>query len=606
MTEAQHRKPESGNTHWIVPVLTFLLLHACVTAPGVKKGDQLVGQQNYIKAIQSYEQALLETQSGKEKQAIAAKIEATKSALASQEIGRARDRFDALDTPRVADIDAIIAILKKIVPWDDAQQSVATELGRYAAVREGIRNDAEALGRKALEQAEGYQYEAALELLGRATAIDAGAKQLTRSLERVRQQQALFERVDARLNGGDLEQARAGFEELSETMTSGPSFADSPFKQRFLALVREEVSGMVLDRKWLPAIAFLEQWAVPDLAEDLSQVKADAASHYQRLADQAVAYRQNYHEAYIYALKATELGGNDISLFNLNKTASDQVDKGIQKYIAVASFDSPSNDPDAGRQFSDSLISYLYSVLPYGINILERDKIDMMLNEQNGAGNDSQRVLDVDLAVTGTVSLFKVDSSIEKRNATVKVKVAEQIVENPEFSQMIKLYGPDQSLWPDIPERTIKKDTVEMLNYTKGMGHKKGFAKVSVRIFDARKGTITFVKDYDASVSHSGKFQDEVADAGIEYIPLILPSDTEIKEEMRKAIVMETAKVVNASFEKRETRFLNQARFFVARKETQAAFTPLAEGHLYCLRNNTDADNPELLEIKAMIETIVQ
>ena len=68
----------------------------------------------------------------------------------------------------------------------------------------------------------------------------------------------------------------------------------------------------------------------------------------------------------------------------------------------------------------------------------------------------------------------------------------------------------------------------------------------------------------------------------------------------------EIAKVVEASFEKREVRFLNQAKFFLDRKETDAAIEPLAEGHLYCIKANVSRGNTSFLEINRLIDEIIR
>jgi len=141
-----------------------------------------------------------------------------------------------------------------------------------------------------------------------------------------------------------------------------------------------------------------------------------------------------------------------------------------------------------------------------------------------------------------------------------------------------------------------------LLNYTKGTAKAKGFAKVSVRIFDTKKGAITFVKDFDATAMDSCEFQDEVKEASISYVPMSLPTDTEIKEQMRKKIVLEIAKVVEASFEHREMRFLNEVNFFIDRHEFEAALKPLVTGHLYCILDNIKPDNKTFVEIKRLID----
>ena len=101
-------------TYWVLTAIFVLILHACGTAPGVKQGDHYAGQKDYLQAIRAYEQALSETQSEKKQNEITGKIETAKAALAQQTIDRARDRYEALGTPEVPDVEAIIAMGKSL------------------------------------------------------------------------------------------------------------------------------------------------------------------------------------------------------------------------------------------------------------------------------------------------------------------------------------------------------------------------------------------------------------------------------------------------------------------------------------------------------------
>ena len=58
------------------------------------------------------------------------------------------------------------------------------------------------------------------------------------------------------------------------------------------------------------------------------------------------------HQAYIDSVKSKELSPNDIRVFQIHKKCEDLIQKEIQKYIAILSFDGPVNDPDAGKLFS--------------------------------------------------------------------------------------------------------------------------------------------------------------------------------------------------------------------------------------------------------------
>jgi hypothetical protein len=245
-------------------------------------------------------------------------------------------------------------------------------------------------------------------------------------------------------------------------------------------------------------------------------------------------------------------------------------------------------------------------MLPYGINILEREKIDVATQEHQVSKDKLGELLGVEMVITGTVSLFKVDQMVDRHKASVKVQTNEEVQENPAYQAMLRQFGPDEKLWSNVPPATITKHQSEMVNYEKGSGTLKGFAKVSVRIFDTEKGAISFVKDLEAKVNEQCEFQDEVQEANIPYIPLKLPSETEAKETMRKQIVDEIGKVIQASFENREKRFLNLARFYLERREPELALVPLAEGIVYGRQDNIPETHPDMMEIKRLIDTILE
>ena len=581
-----------------------MIIQACATPPKVKTGNEFLIKNEYIKAVQSYEEALLETESATTRGEIEKKIAETKLAIADKYIAKAAKMYGMLEKATVSEIEQIISLLEEVVRWDDDEKRITKKIEQYRTEAKRLLNNAEDLQRRALLESEKYRYESALGIMKKALQIDPSNKTLQRAERKLLERKGHYDRTVVYLDENNLDKAVAEFHSLSQSLPQHPLITDSPLKDQVIGLIEEKIGKLELENKWFEAIDYLKDFK--GLEKNIEEVKQNGAGYYYGLARNAMVEENNYHKAYVYSLIAIKFKPDSVDMFNIHKEASDKVGKNIQKHIAVASFDSPSNDPDAGKQFSDSLISYLYQVLPYGINILERDKIDFVLKENQNEAKNISESLGVDLVVTGTVSLFKVDTSIDKRTGTVKVEIGEETVENPEFSQMLKLYGTDLTQWPEIPDKTIKKKTYEFLKYTKGTGQKKGFAKVSIRIFDTRKGTITFVNDYDGSVEKTSKFQDEVEAAGVKYIPLNLPPDTEIKEEIRKKIVSEIAKVVEASFEEREVRFLNQAKFYLDRKETDTAIEPLAEGHLYCIRANISKENASFLEINRLIDKIIR
>lgn len=586
-------------------VMAGLFFTACGGPVGLQTADELFAKKDYVKAAEGYEQVLQAAEDSSTRKQVGEKLAKVQVLIADQYTGRVDDRLAGIGEPTLPQLGELSAMLHDVSRWDDDRRTILAKISlldkksaALVSTRDGLLREAETLSGR-------FNHDAGLAAVAKADAIDPGNGDISSLRKTIENRKELTERVSALIAAGDVEGASKKFNDLAATYATAPDISTAPFAKDFMALIREKTAVMKDDGEWLEAIDYLKTWSIPELDKDVRDAYRGAAAYFYEGGKAALADGKP-GKAYLYSLKAAELDGKDMKIFNLNKNARDAVDKEIQSYIAVASFDSPSDDPDAGRQFSDSLISFLYQVLPYGINILERDKIDYVLKENRNETSKAGDVLGVDLVVTGTVSLFRVESSVDKRSATTKVTVGEETVENPEFTQMARLHGPDTTTWPEVPPKTIQKGNVQLLKYTKGTGEKKGFAKVSVRIFDTEKGTITFVKDYDGKVAKVSEFQDEVADAGIEYIPMNLPTDTELKEEMRKGIVQEIARVVQASFENRETRFLNEVQFYLDRREKEASLEPLAGGYLYCLQDGIESTSPAFAELTRLIEEMVR
>lgn len=579
----------------------------CVVIPeNIKKGDEYLLAKKYIDALQAYEAGFTEISNAKTRQEVEEKINTIKGYITDQHLAHARLVHERQTTVTVPIIEESIRVLEKGARWDDQAGRIAATISLYqrqlAELRRIIAQNLSEAAAKAVIS----HYTEATELIDQAIKLDPQNGVTLESKLKIDKQKVLYEAIEEYLRAGDLENVFLAFERFAEFTGIKADLKEFPLENDIAKLISENVETLTEQKKFYDAYALINQYHMDLLDDALKKVKRDGGRYYLDAAKSAVTYQSNYAKGYVYAILANEMNANDIEVFNIHKLTQDHMDRNIQKYIAVASFDSPSNAPDSGKQFSDSLISYLYQVLPYGINILERDKIDYVLKEPGSEAKEIGEILGVDLIVTGTVSLYIVDKLVDERVATVKVKMGEETVSNPKFLQMFNIFGSDVSKWPQLPPETIQKENFQLIKYTKGTAQMKGFAKISIRIFDAAKGTIKFVKDFDATVVRESEFQDEVEQAGIAYIPLKLPTGTEIKEEMRKSIVNKVGKIVQASFENRGMRFLNQANFYLNRLEPEAAFKPLAEGHFYCMQDRIDPDDPAVKQIRQHIAALVR
>jgi len=589
--------------HRVFPgMLLLCALWGCVMPESVSQGDRSLAAGDSLKAIQLYAQALQETTDDATRETISNKLDQAREQHVTGQIARADQLLSQAQGGRAAAIDQAVVLLNQSRQHDCGKGLLATRVRQLEIERKELELEGTTAKKQLLEAIAAYDFSRARELAAQALAISPNDKEAARLQATAASLTGIYARLKDFVEQQNLRQAVAAFKQLSAAAPAPLDPRGLPLRDKFIELLQGQLEELKAQNKWAEAFAFLSLWNIPELTRETALVRQEGAAYYSREARAALA-KKDAHRAFLLADRAMGLDDKNFEVFTLHRESRDQVDKALMRHIAVGTFDSPSTDPDAGRQFSDSLISHLYNMLPYGINIMERDKIDVALREKQVGSAQGGEMQGVEMVVTGTVSLFKVDQVVDTRNAAVKVQTNEEVTENPAYQTMLRQYGPDEKSWPSVVPRTITRHQNQMVNYTKGTGTLKGFAKVSVRIFDTKKGAISFVKDLEATVSENAEFQDEVKEAGIPYISMKLPTETEAKEAMRKQIVDEIGKIVQSSFEAREQRFLNQARFYLERREPELAIVPLAEGLIYCQKDNIPAQNPALLELRKLIDS---
>lgn len=592
-------------------LLLSVILTGCVMPASVKQGDQALLAGNHIEAVKQYNIGLAQATESSIRAKIEKKLTQAKTILADIYTSKATKAL--IEAPdRDTGLNSAIATLEEVVRWDDPKHRISTELNKYRQEKAQLQQEKDermAICRDALQKAQillpSFKFHEAQIDIERAQKIDPENEDISKTRDILRQLTTLYDKMERQIKEGKLHSSLDTFEKIATISPATLEFSQLPIRYLYRESILKEIETLSQQQRWLSAYKFLKRWPLPGLEIQLSELQFQASAAY---LDRALLAEQEgkHFLAYLLSEQAKDFDGRNTGIFDLHKKTGDYVDKSLQQYIAIASFDSPTNDPDSGMQFSDSLTSYLYTVLPYGINILERDKIDYILKEKNTDTQNIGDILGANIIITGRVSLFQVETTSDHRNVKVKVKTGEEVVQNPEYTQMFNLYGRDQQTWPSVPPQTITRETSEMVTYSKGSARLKGIAKVSVRIFDTAKAAITFVSDYPASIEDICEFQDEVPQAGIEFKPKSLISAIEAKDAMRKEIVTEIGKVVQSSFDSREIRFLNEANLFLERREPEQALKPLAQGFLYCKKGNLAEDNKTCGKIKTLIDTHIE
>jgi len=599
------------NSKQCVLIFLFLVSAGCTASINVEKGNEFYQLKNYIKAAEYYQSAILENPGSSSQNDIKERLENTKIFI-SNDILTQYGHASLTDKEDIQQIDTRIDKIKETQKWDDSQHRMKSEIDKLNDLKDKVETE---------RKSKAEEYNRLIQTVNKNIAafkLDLAKKIYNESLEiappssQNNNYVELFNKLTRALNEYNnylstsyIDKVVSSLHTYKDLSPLPVDFNQVPNKEALVALLDSEINRLISDNKWMKAWQKASLVNLPEMQEQIATIKVNGSNYYQKKAQ--TAYNgSNFSLSYLYAVLSSILDETNFNNSLILRDSQDYIEKNIHRNIAISTFESPSTDIDVGRQFSDSLISQLYKTLPYGISILEREKIDIAIKEQQKGAPASNNILGADLIITGTVSLFKVESTIDKRNSTAKVTVGEDVAENPEYAQMVKTYGPHTKNWPNVPPKVIKTPRYQIVTYTKGTGKIQGFSKAAVRVFDTQKGTIEFIREFNANVEYNSDFQDEVKDAGIDSIPMKLPSETEAKENLRNDLVKQIASIVNKLFENQETQFFNLANLYIDRQEITRSYTPLAQGYLYCTKENLFKTKPVCGKIDELIRLVIE
>jgi hypothetical protein len=331
-------------------------------------------------------------------------------------------------------------------------------------------------------------------------------------------------------------------------------------------------------------------------AAQLAEIRLQGASFYLAQA-RARLRRGEEHYAYLQALKGYELSPDLSGMFELHRDVSDKVISGMQRYVAVSAFGAPADNPSLGPQFSDALTSFLFRVLPYGVNIVEREKIDVLMRERQRELKELSSLLKVDWIISGNVSLMEIDKQRSVRKGKVQADSGQIAQINPAWEEWRRDEGDED----EEPPQYISVPSYATVDYEAGRVTLKAFATVSARIFDARKGEITYAQQFNARYETGDDFQQGVQGAQIKEDPLELPSETEVHEILRGKVIEQLASLIQAEFAKRKSDAVQAVESALMRKETGRAMRPLAEGIMYCVQAKAPFGDQDFRRLREMV-----
>ncbi len=576
----------------LIVLLILLIVAGCAAPREYKRGEELLSKGDYIEALKNYELALEKCQNKSDRDMILTAIASTKTRITNDILNNASRAYSQAIPPTTQSIEYAILILEKGLKYDDALKRIASKMDAYNSEKKKVKSEVQALIEDSDTLIAKKRHYDALVALQKAQKRDVSNRELIDKSNNLvafieDHKQTYLSQINRLLKKGKGEKAKDTYERFLLIAPHYKGLKDlyieieNACRKELLA----KVSALESQKKYYSAYKTIISSGHEGLGKQVARISRKGKKYYFSKAKAHVASGE-VHQAYIASVKAKELAPNDIRIFQIHKKCEDIVQKEIQKHIAILTFDGPVNDPDAGKLFSGALISRLFEALPYGINIVEREKIDMLMNEKQMNLQNAGGLLGVDMIITGSVSLFKADKTISESMASAKIKIGEEEKPNPEFTQMLKVYGKDLDNWPHKPPMTCKEDKFEIVKYRKGKVCLKAFGNVSLRIFDAKKAAIVYAKDFEDSVKKSDTFQEPIEASNIPEDQLEIPTNTEVKCELRDKMVNNLVDVILGIFENREKRFLQWATLHINRKEYHEAVKYIAQGYLYCSKSS--------------------
>jgi curli biogenesis system outer membrane secretion channel CsgG len=259
----------------------------------------------------------------------------------------------------------------------------------------------------------------------------------------------------------------------------------------------------------------------------------------------------------------------------------DRIKQRVQKSIAVFDFGSPSDNEDAGIIVANNLITFLFNNASGDIKILERENLKSILEEMKlgqigvvsaASAKEMGRVYGIDVAIMGSVLLFKVDSSVSPGTKSVRYKVGTQIKDNIDYlNWKAKNPNPTEQQIAAAPPAKIEVDQFAEKDY-KVSNHKKvGFVQLSFRIVDVRTGENIQVRTVERKEIGEDATSAGLPEANVEFDPLEIPTDTELLQKMTDDVVAELGREALRPLQNLETTYFNEGEKYMRRRDQLGA-----------------------------------
>jgi len=305
------------------------------------------------------------------------------------------------------------------------------------------------------------------------------------------------------------------------------------------------------------------------LRKELCSIAAITAEHFKE--------QGRFGAAWFWYDKIKSVDSVYPKIFFLTQAVEDRIRERVRKSIAVFDFSSPSDNRDAGVIVANNLITFLFNSASGDIKILERENLKSILEEmklgQIGvvSGNTAKqmgRVYGIDVAIMGSVLLFKVDSNTSDGIKSVRYKIGTKIEDNIEYlNWKAKHPNPDRTELAQAPPAKITIPEFAEKDY-KVSNHKKvGFVQLSFRIVDVATGENIQVKTIERKKTVADETSAGLPEANVRFDPLEITTDTELLQKMTDEVVAELGREALNPLSNLEKTYFQSGENFLQRRD---------------------------------------
>lgn len=287
-------------------------------------------------------------------------------------------------------------------------------------------------------------------------------------------------------------------------------------------------------------------------------------------------------------------------IFYLTQEMEDHIKKSVQKSIAVFDFSSPSDSQDAGIILANNLITFLFDNASGDIKILERENLKSMIEEMKlgsmgvvsaQGAKEMGRVYGIDVAIMGSVLLYKVDTSVSQGTNSVRYQVGEKIEDNIDYLNWRARHpNPSSEELAQAPPAKVETPEFVVKDYRVTNHKKVGFVQLSFRIVDVRTGENIQVRTIERKEIVSDETSAGLPEADIQFDPLEIPTDTELLQRMTEDVVAELGREALRPLQNLEQTYFQQGENFIRRRDNlhaaESFVSALFNENLKCIQGS--------------------